>query len=175
MTADELSRIMAPTLVILGDDDVLTVEHAATMAATLPDAQLAVVPGTDHGLLFQKPDLVSRLFLDFLADEQAPKLMKLGNPSPTVARALSIGADPSDDEEQRLRKLLLLTAAYLIFPLAIVWGGVYALAGALGASLIPLDLRGAIGRRASASSRWCERTGGSASASSRSTSSCRSC
>ncbi len=75
MTADELSRITAPTLVILGDDDVLTVEHAATMAATLADAQLAVVPGTDHGLLFEKPDLVSRLFLDFLADEQAPKLM----------------------------------------------------------------------------------------------------
>lgn len=75
MTADELRRITAPTLVILGDDDVLTIEHAATMAATLPDAQLAVVPGTDHGLLFEKPDLVSRLFLDFLADEQPPKLM----------------------------------------------------------------------------------------------------
>jgi len=75
MTAEDLSRITAPTLVMLGDDDVLTVEHAATMAATLPDAQLAVVPGTDHGLLFEKPDLVNRLFLDFLADEQPPKLM----------------------------------------------------------------------------------------------------
>ena len=75
MTADELSQIAAPTLVILGDDDVLTVEHAATMAAILPDPQLAVVPGTDHGLLFEKPDLVSRLFLDFLADEQPAKLM----------------------------------------------------------------------------------------------------
>jgi pimeloyl-ACP methyl ester carboxylesterase len=75
MTADDLEHIAAPTLVILGDDDVLTVEHAATMVATLPDAQLAVVPGTDHGLLFEKPDLVGRLFLDFLADEQPPKLM----------------------------------------------------------------------------------------------------
>jgi pimeloyl-ACP methyl ester carboxylesterase len=75
MTPDELGRITAPTLVMLGDDDVLTVAHASTMAATLPDAQLAVVPGTDHGLLFEKPDLVSRLFLDFLADEQPPKIM----------------------------------------------------------------------------------------------------
>ena len=72
---DAVGQVAAPTLVILGDDDVLTVEHAATMASTLPDAQLAVVPGTDHGLLFEKPDLVSRLFLDFLADEQPPKLM----------------------------------------------------------------------------------------------------
>ena len=54
-----------------------------------------------------------------------------------AARALSIGADPSDDEEQRLRKILLLTAAYLILPLAIVWGGIYLLAGAAGAGLIP--------------------------------------
>jgi len=59
-----------------------------------------------------------------------------------VARALSIGADPSDDEEQRLRKILLLTAAYLIFPLAIVWGGIYALAGAFGAGLIPWTYAG---------------------------------
>src|SRR5918999_1479514 len=54
-----------------------------------------------------------------------------------VARALSIGADPSDDEEQRLRKVLLLTAAYVIFPLAIAWGALYAAAGAPGAGLIP--------------------------------------
>ena len=59
-----------------------------------------------------------------------------------VARALSIGADPSDDEEQRLRKILLLTAAYVILPLAIVWGGIYALAGAIGAGLIPWTYAG---------------------------------
>jgi len=54
-----------------------------------------------------------------------------------VARALSIGADPSDDEEQRLRKILLLTAAWVILPVAIVWGWIYILAGATGAGLIP--------------------------------------
>src|SRR3990170_1868937 len=50
-----------------------------------------------------------------------------------VARALSIGADPSDDEEQRLRKILLL---------AILWGGIYALAGAIGAGVIPWTYAG---------------------------------
>ncbi len=30
--------------------------------------QLAVVPGTDHGLLFQKPELANRLILDFLTE-----------------------------------------------------------------------------------------------------------
>ena len=54
-----------------------------------------------------------------------------------VARALSIGADPSDDEEERLRKILLLTGAYVIWPLTILWGGIYVIAGAPGAGLIP--------------------------------------
>jgi len=44
------------------------------MRVPLPDSQLAVVPGTDHLLLFEKPELVNRLLGDFLADDQAPKL-----------------------------------------------------------------------------------------------------
>lgn len=55
-----------------------------------------------------------------------------------ISRALSVGGDPGDDEELRLRKILLLTAAYAILPLAFVWGGIYVLAGAPGAGLIPL-------------------------------------
>lgn len=71
---DELSRISAPTLVIIGDDDVISADHAAAIQRTVPDAQLAVVPGTDHLLMFEKPDLVNRIILDFLAAKQAPKL-----------------------------------------------------------------------------------------------------
>jgi pimeloyl-ACP methyl ester carboxylesterase len=73
MGVSGLAAITAPTLVLLADDDMVTVEHAAAMAGALPDSQLAVVPGTDHVLLFEKPDLVNRLLLDFCADEQAPK------------------------------------------------------------------------------------------------------
>lgn len=70
----DLERLTAPTLVILGDDDVVAIDHAGALLEAIPDAQLAVVPGTDHGLLFEKPEMVNRLILDFLADEQAPKL-----------------------------------------------------------------------------------------------------
>ena len=70
----DLERVAAPTLVLVGDDDDITVEHAAAMQRAIPDAQLAVVPGTDHGLMFEKPELVNRLLLDFLANEQARKL-----------------------------------------------------------------------------------------------------
>ncbi len=73
-----LARLDVPALVMLGDDDGVRIEHAADMARALPDAQLAVVPGTSHALPLEKPELVNRLILDFLADEQAAKYLPLG-------------------------------------------------------------------------------------------------
>ncbi|NEA57141.1 alpha/beta hydrolase [Streptomyces sp. SID13666] len=71
----DLATITAPTLVMAGDDDLVTVEHLEAMRTTLPDGQLAIVPGTSHGLPLEKPELVSRLIFDFLAEEQAEKFM----------------------------------------------------------------------------------------------------
>lgn len=62
----DLARITAPTLILIGDHDVPTIEHAAGMRRAIPDAQLAVVPGAGHGVLFEKPDLVNGLLLEFL-------------------------------------------------------------------------------------------------------------
>jgi pimeloyl-ACP methyl ester carboxylesterase len=74
VTLADLERVAAPTLVLAGDDGGMTLEHLSAVGRTLPDAQLAVVPGTSHGLVMEKPDVVNRLILDFLADAQAPKL-----------------------------------------------------------------------------------------------------
>jgi pimeloyl-ACP methyl ester carboxylesterase len=60
-----------------GDDDIVEVEHSAVLAATLLDAQLAVVPGTSHIAVMEKPDLINRLILDFLSDQQPEKMMAL--------------------------------------------------------------------------------------------------
>jgi len=70
----DLEGLRAPTLVLLGDDDVISFEHVGALAKAIPDVQVAVVPGTDHVLLFEKPDLVNRIIIDFLADEQTPKM-----------------------------------------------------------------------------------------------------
>jgi pimeloyl-ACP methyl ester carboxylesterase len=43
-----LQAISCPTLVLVGDQDIVTPEHAASMARTIPNARLAVVPG-NHG------------------------------------------------------------------------------------------------------------------------------
>lgn len=64
----DLARLAPPTLLMVGDRDVLTVEHAAAMRDAIPDAQLAVIPGASHALLFEKRDLANRLLLDFLTE-----------------------------------------------------------------------------------------------------------
>ena len=75
MELTKLARVSAPTLVLIADEDVVTIEHAAAMQRALPDAQLAVVPGTSHALPMEKPEVVNRLILDFLAPEQVPKML----------------------------------------------------------------------------------------------------
>jgi pimeloyl-ACP methyl ester carboxylesterase len=66
--------VSIPTLVMMGDHDIPSVEHADDIRNRLADAQPAIVPGTSHALPMEKPDLVNRLILDFLADSQTAKM-----------------------------------------------------------------------------------------------------
>lgn len=70
----DLARIAAPTLLLAADQGSVRFDHLVEVFATLPDAQLAVVPGTSHGLPMEKPDLVSLLLLDFFADTQVSRM-----------------------------------------------------------------------------------------------------
>lgn len=74
-TLADLAQISAPTLIMAGDDDLVTVEHSEAMRSAVQDGQLAIVPGASHGLPLEKTDLVARLIFDFLAGQQTPKLM----------------------------------------------------------------------------------------------------
>jgi pimeloyl-ACP methyl ester carboxylesterase len=49
--SDQLHGIAAPCLLIVGDRDFVTVEHATEMFRTMPRAQLCVVPDGGHGVL----------------------------------------------------------------------------------------------------------------------------
>jgi pimeloyl-ACP methyl ester carboxylesterase len=62
----ELEKVQAPTLVIMAEHDIPTVEHAREMQRALPDGRLEVVPDASHGLPMERPEVVSRLVLDFL-------------------------------------------------------------------------------------------------------------
>ena len=50
-TREEMQSIKAPTLIIIGDGDIVTPEHAVEMFRTIPNAQLCVVPNAGHGVM----------------------------------------------------------------------------------------------------------------------------
>jgi pimeloyl-ACP methyl ester carboxylesterase len=64
---DALTRIDAPTLVVAGERDLVTLEHTIALYRRFPNAQLFIVPGATHSLTREKPELVNRVILDFLA------------------------------------------------------------------------------------------------------------
>lgn len=61
----DLASVQAPALVLQGDRDDVLLAHSAAVADALPDARLAVLPGT-HMLPLESPDLVNALLLSFL-------------------------------------------------------------------------------------------------------------
>lgn len=69
LTVDDLAGYPGPALVLVGDgDDEIHMAHTLALRDGLPDAQLAVVPGTGHGVLADKPELCNRLITDFLTE-----------------------------------------------------------------------------------------------------------
>ena len=47
----EVGSVSAPTLIIVGDGDIVTPEHAVEMFRTIPDSHLCIVPGAGHGVM----------------------------------------------------------------------------------------------------------------------------
>jgi pimeloyl-ACP methyl ester carboxylesterase len=69
LTATDLAGVTSRTLVLIGDDDEVAIEHAAALYRGIPDAELAVVPGTSHGVLVEKPELCNAMLVDFLTKD----------------------------------------------------------------------------------------------------------
>ena len=75
--AEAIQAIKAPTLIVIGDSDLVRPEHAVEMfrllgggvfgdMSGLPTSQLAVLPGTTHVTLVQRADLLLAIIPPFL-------------------------------------------------------------------------------------------------------------
>jgi pimeloyl-ACP methyl ester carboxylesterase len=75
--AETIAAIKAPTLLIIGDSDIVRPEHAVEMfrllgggvagdIAGLPNSQLAILPGTTHVTLVSRADLLLSIIPAFL-------------------------------------------------------------------------------------------------------------
>jgi pimeloyl-ACP methyl ester carboxylesterase len=69
LSEDDLRGVACRTLIVIADDDEVRPEHALAMYRSLPEAELAIVPGTSHGLLPEKPDLCNLLITEFLTKD----------------------------------------------------------------------------------------------------------
>src|SRR5574337_10573 len=68
-TEDRLSRITAPTLIVVGDDDLLTpMRFARILHEQIPGAKLAVISGGGHALVLTRAGEFNRLVLSFLKE-----------------------------------------------------------------------------------------------------------
>lgn len=65
--AEQLASIVAPTLIVVGSQDILTpVADSEQLMALIPDAELAVLTGAAHGLMVENALTFNKTVLDFL-------------------------------------------------------------------------------------------------------------
>jgi pimeloyl-ACP methyl ester carboxylesterase len=83
LEADGLREVRSRTLVMVGDDDEVRLEHALAMYRGIRDAELMVVPGTSHGLLVEKPDLCNSVILEFLLEDPVPTMAPIRRKAPS--------------------------------------------------------------------------------------------
>jgi len=61
-----LTKIVQPVLVISGDRDAITLEHTLKIFHALPDAELCVLPGTDHATFSGRSEWLNPIINEFL-------------------------------------------------------------------------------------------------------------
>jgi pimeloyl-ACP methyl ester carboxylesterase len=77
LPADAIEAMDAPTLLIIGDSDIVRPEHAVEMfrllgggvmgdLTGLPNSQLAILPGTTHATLVERGDWLGSMITAFL-------------------------------------------------------------------------------------------------------------
>jgi len=73
ISLSEIASIQCPVLVMAGDDDVIAHDHTISLYEVLPLGQLAIIPGTSHGLVKEKPGLMLANIMQFLEDLTYPQ------------------------------------------------------------------------------------------------------
>jgi pimeloyl-ACP methyl ester carboxylesterase len=63
---EQLAGITAPTLLVMGDHDFVTIEHGGLMKQLIPGSHLAVLPNTTHMTVTRRAELLLPILADFL-------------------------------------------------------------------------------------------------------------
>ena len=75
LTPDDLARLAQPTLVLVGDDDLVRLDHTVALYDALPAGRLCVVPGASHAVVIERPQLVASTIREFLDGPEPPETL----------------------------------------------------------------------------------------------------
>ena len=86
---DELVNIDVPTLVMVGNQDILTPRgDAEELAERIPTAELVVISGAAHGFMIEHATTFNKILLEFLDRAEAAHRAKVAT---TIAEAAEVG------------------------------------------------------------------------------------
>lgn len=63
---DDFSKINLPVLLVAGDRDLIKLEDMIEMYSMLNDAQICILPNTDHFIFNKYNEIVAKIIMDFL-------------------------------------------------------------------------------------------------------------
>lgn len=63
--ASVYDSINIPVMIVLGDQDMISIEHGQEMHRLIKNSQYCVLPNTKHEVFAEKPDLISKIAMDF--------------------------------------------------------------------------------------------------------------
>lgn len=82
LTPDALAQITCPSLVMGADDDLVALDHTTALFQHLPDSRLAILPGTSHMLLHEKPEQCFAVIKEFIENPEVASMMPVRRSQP---------------------------------------------------------------------------------------------
>ena len=73
LTVDDLAGLRHPTLVLVGDDDMVRLDHTIELYLALPAGRLCIVPGASHLVVHEQPRFVAEVITEFLLGPEPPE------------------------------------------------------------------------------------------------------
>ena len=68
ISQEQLTSMKVRTLLVVGDGDIIKLDHTIELFESIPNAQLCVVPGSSHYVLDERPELLNGIINEFFKE-----------------------------------------------------------------------------------------------------------
>lgn len=70
MTAEDMQKIQCPALITIGEFDLIDEDHTRMIAEHIPQGQMLIVPGEDHGSFVYKSPKIGEVILAYFKEQK---------------------------------------------------------------------------------------------------------